>query len=576
MQHSNSYYQPNKMSLNDKSHNQYSNSLNENFPTTNPNNVNQERKLSKPRNYIGNVGNQVMNSTSQNMLKAQEDDLQSKLNMYKDKLSLIKEDPQATDFQSSVNVRQNLDGRYNNSYQNQLSSQNSTNQVQSNQPRLMVSESEPVFKQNIGQMHSNKNEIYSQENVFNQNASKSPPSREYNKDFIIYDQHDDDVNRLANKQLNNMSHFNKNGSLDINDFEREEKLRKYHQNIVMQKALLDQMEEKKRMREDSKKQRLQEEAETKLRWRQNFERGQENSQINHSKNFAREDSTVYDENYEEVKKLEREKMIHSQLKSEQEEMEKERERMRYQLQEELKKERLFMTQLPDLVNSKIRETMRKEISKIKNSMNENTDKLRNEVQTLRGQAIQLDKEKQESIHQISKLRNNLSKIHAEDEIRNYELMHALADDHTNKILPTSSYYSPEMQLGYNTENDKQGLYENYYNNKEILGLRKNNFYVDEIYQKYDIESGFGTKKIDEEDFKRPYNYSKSKYDDNLNTNYFYDGSDQYNNDQTDIFNIGIKNDERLNVFSKILRDGNDSNDTQQKFIDRDISKSAYF
>lgn len=72
---------------------------------------------------------------------------------------------------------------------------------------------------------------------------------EYRDRLILYDENDDDVNRHANRQLNQQHHL-QIGTSGIRDFEREEKLRKYHQNIVLQKALIKQMEEGKKRKED--------------------------------------------------------------------------------------------------------------------------------------------------------------------------------------------------------------------------------------------------------------------------------------------------------------------------------------
>ena len=47
-----------------------------------------------------------------------------------------------------------------------------------------------------------------------------------------------------------------------------------------------------------------------------------------------------------------------------------------------------------------------------------------------------------------------------------------------------------------------------------------------------------------------------------------------NNDQTDIYNIGLKNDERLTVFDRVLKIGNDDNDVLRNFIDRDMQEGV--
>lgn len=242
---------------------------------------------------------------------------------------------------------------------------------------------------------------------------------EYDDYQFMYDENDDDINRHANKKLNSVNHLLiRDGRLDVEDFEREEKLRKYGQNIVMQKALLAQIEEKKRAREESERRRKFDEIRELGDWRKSHQSNWFNSKkkttqltnlaqssTNH-KELQKKSSMIIDESIEDKYKVEHEKKLHSRLKSEHLEMERERARMRSDLEEELRKEREFMRDLPNMIHQKIRETMNNEMDRIKIQMNDNTDRLRGKVQTLRQQAIELDTDKNLAVKEINTLRNN--------------------------------------------------------------------------------------------------------------------------------------------------------------------------
>ena len=124
-----------------------------------------------------------------------------------------------------------------------------------------------------------------------------------------------------------------------------------------------------------------------------------------------------------------------------------RERVKSQLQEELFKEKEFMMMLPDEINKKIQLVMNQQLEKMKFEINQGTNQLRDNIINLRAKAIELDEERRRAAHEVNRLRTHLAKIQYDDDIRNNELMAALADDQLNRILPTSSSYNmPEPLL----------------------------------------------------------------------------------------------------------------------------------
>lgn len=124
-----------------------------------------------------------------------------------------------------------------------------------------------------------------------------------------------------------------------------------------------------------------------------------------------------------------------------------REKVKNQLQEELFKEKEFMMNLPEEVNKKIQFVMNQQLERMKLEINQGTNQLRDNILNLRAKAIELDEERRRAAHEVNRLRTHLANIQYDDDIRNNELMAALADDQLNRILPTSSSYQmPEPLL----------------------------------------------------------------------------------------------------------------------------------
>ena len=149
------------------------------------------------------------------------------------------------------------------------------------------------------------------------------------------------------------------------------------------------------------------------------------------------------------------KIIHESTVNEtqlaQKELLEHKKRMAAELEERLQKEREFLKELPNEINKRIQGTMEMELQRMRQEVQNGTDVLRDQIFSLRQQAIELEEQKKLAKNEVYKLRSNLAKVQYDDELRTHELLEAIASENHNRILPTSSFFSmPEPLFIENT------------------------------------------------------------------------------------------------------------------------------
>ena len=267
------------------------------------------------------------------------------------------------------------------------------------------------------------------------------------------------------------------------------------------------------------------------------------------------------------------------MKAEKEEIELERERMRKNLEEELKKERQFMKKLPDEIHTRIKAAMNNELEHMKGEMNNNTSALREQIMTLRAQALDIDSGKTRATEEIGRLRSNLANLHYEDEIRTHELIESLAAENCNRILPSSSTFNNPERLYKHPRDRIKAPIDYYGKNRFIKGEEK--MYSDAYFQPADIDPIVMDFRGNDKGYARNFD---DKYDDMEWDAWKYDNGWKVENEinsnlktdqQTNAYLIGLRNDERLSVFDKVVKDGNDDYDILNNYLNKDLSEPIF-
>lgn len=138
--------------------------------------------------------------------------------------------------------------------------------------------------------------------------------------------------------------------------------------------------------------------------------------------------------------------LENELKNASMSMQSNREMVRGQLQTDLAADKEVLMNMPDDVANKISLIVRDQVNRMRGEINQGTNQLRENILQLRTRAIELDDERRKATEEMNGLRARLAKVQYEDDIRNTEIMQALADNNHAKILPSSSNQMPEPLL----------------------------------------------------------------------------------------------------------------------------------
>ena len=215
--------------------------------------------------------------------------------------------------------------------------------------------------------------------------------------LILYDDDDNDVNRHANRQVNQITHL-QSGSSEIKDFVKEEKLRKFHQNQVYQRALSRQIEEQHSRKERDKAreqaERVIEAQKLDRQWKIDVERVKgENDRKRvdrakmHDKGLLGLTQGEFLDAEGRKRKVE-ERSMHESMVREKKTLNEERETMLGTLNREIDKEKLVLQRLPGQIQQEIKTAMNNELEIMKQEISKNTKDLESEMMNLRAKAIQ--------------------------------------------------------------------------------------------------------------------------------------------------------------------------------------------